>query len=132
MNGTDLLGRPVKADHSKPRPDRNGGAAAGGGGFAKKNDRFNRQATPKPEGTTTCFLGNLSFQVDEDAVRSHFGGCGEVTAIRWVERDGQFKGCGFIEFATTEATDEAVKLNGSDLMGRSVRVDFAESRKPRY
>lgn len=60
------------------------------------------------------------------------GSCGEIAAIRWVEKDGQFKGCGFLEFTTTEATDEAVKLNGSDLLGRRVRVDFATSRKPRY
>ena len=42
-----------------------------------------------------------------------------------MEKDGEFKGCGFVEFAESWSTDEAVKLNGSDVMGRPMRVDYS-------
>ena len=79
----------------------------------------------KPPGTTTVFLGNLSFDVDESVVRGLFGECGEVKEVRWVEKDGVFKGCGFVEFLDTEATDLAVKFNGREVMGRPMRVDYS-------
>jgi len=77
------------------------------------------------------FVGNLSFQIDEDTLREAFGECGEITQVRFAEdrETGQFKGFGHIEFASTESTDLAVKMTGTDIMGRSVRVDFANPRK---
>lgn len=42
-----------------------------------------------------------------------------------VEKDGEFKGCGFVEFEESWSTDEAIKLNGSDALGRPMRVDYS-------
>lgn len=39
---------------------------------------------------------------------------------------------GHIEFAETEATDAAVKLAGTDILGRAVRVDFANDRRQSF
>ena len=60
--------------------------------------------------------------------------CGEVSSVRWLtDRDTQqFKGCGFVEFADPDsALDKAAKLNGKDLLGRSIRIDFAAPRAPK-
>jgi nucleolin len=127
LAGTEIDGRPVKLEHAQPRA----GGDRGGGAGTPRQDRAPREPTPKPEGCTTVFLGNLSFSIDEDTVRSVFADCGEVTAVRWVERDGQFKGCGFVEFAESDATDLAVAKNGQDVLGRPMRVDYSAPKAPK-
>ena len=117
-NQTDLLGRPMKIDFSNPRASKGGGEV--------------RPMQAKPEGCTTLFCGNLSFSIDDDTLKGFFEGCGEISSIRWLEdkETGQFKGCGFVEFANPEASlDKAAELNGKELLGRSIRLDFATPRK---
>jgi nucleolin len=125
MAGQNVLDRPIKIDFAQSRGERTPNKSFEKKPFGDKKPFEQRAPTPKPDGCTTVFLGNLSFQIDENAVRTHFANCGEISNIRWVERDGQFKGCGFVEFAASEGTDKAVALNGSDLMGRAVRVDYS-------
>ena len=123
LNNTELLGRPIKVGVATGRQ------AAGQNRFNCKQKNGGHLAlhpiSDKPDGTTTVFLGNLSFDIDEDTVRQLFAECGEVTQVRWVEKDGVFKGCGFVEFDATEATDLAVKFNGRELLGRPMRVDYS-------
>jgi nucleolin len=133
-NGEDCLGRPIKIEFSKPRPDR--GAAGGfgdrrGGGGGAAGPGRDRAPSQKEPGCVTVFVGNLPFDIDDDGMKGFFKDCGEVTALRWVEKDGQFKGCGFVEFAQTDATDKAVAMSGSQLKGRAVRVDFAAGKPKR-
>ncbi len=88
----------------------------------------------KQEGCTTVFIGNLSWDVDEAAIRETFEGCGEIKEIRFSEdrETGRFKGFGHVEFVDTMSTDKAVALAGQDVAGRPIRVDFAavKERKP--
>jgi len=132
--GADVGGRNIKIDLAQPRGERKpSGFAAGGAGGARgeKPKRDSRGPTPKPDGCTTVFLGNLPFSIDEDTLRGVFSDCGEITSIRWVEKDGQFKGCGFIDFSESGATDAAVAKNGQDVQGRQIRVDYSAPRPPR-
>ena len=48
----------------------------------------------KPEGCTTVFLGNLSYDVTDEAVKDFLGECGEIKEIRWHtdKNSGEFKG----------------------------------------
>jgi len=138
LNGTDLLGRAMKVELQAPRADKGGfgrGDRGGRGDRRGRGDRGGRNGgggghgpSPKPEGCDTVFLGNLSFEVTEDAVKEVFGSCGTIQDIRWVEKEGVFKGIAFMQFSESEATDKAVELAGTDIMGRPVRVDFAEAR----
>lgn len=112
-------------DNSKPR-------GTGNPPIDEKQQKFlAAPLAPKPEGCVTCFVGNLSFAIEEDDVRQFAEDCGEVTNVRWVyhKDSGEFKGCGFVEFADTEAVDKFVAKRGTILKGRPVRIDYSESRR---
>ncbi|KAG3239966.1 hypothetical protein PI124_g15110, partial [Phytophthora idaei] len=78
---------------------------------AEKKNMFDE----KPEGCTSVFIGNLSWDVDENTIRETFGECGEILSCRLAtdRETGEFRGFGHVDFASTEAVDEAVKLAGS-------------------
>jgi len=124
-NGEDCMGREIRLNYAKPR--------AAGGGKGGKGGGKSRPLSEKPEGCTTVFAGNLSFDIDDDKMREFASDCGEVKSIRWLtDRDsGDFKGCGFIEFFDGAGVDEFVKKNGSSLLGRDIRLDYAAPRAPR-
>uniref|UniRef100_A0A7M4FI45 RNA binding motif protein 34 n=1 Tax=Crocodylus porosus TaxID=8502 RepID=A0A7M4FI45_CROPO len=72
----------------------------------------------------SIFLGNLSYDLEDEAVREHFSECGNVVAVRIV-RDGNTgigKGFGYVLFENTDAVHLALKLNNSELKGRKLRV----------
>ena len=114
LNGGDFNGRWLNIKYSTPK------AALG-----------QREPSAKAEGCLTVFVGNLSFNIDEDSLREAFKDCGEITSVRFAEDKvtGEFKGFGHVEFANTESTDAAVKMAGTDILGRAVRVDYANDRK---
>ncbi|KFV42207.1 RNA-binding protein 34, partial [Gavia stellata] len=72
----------------------------------------------------SVFLGNLSYDISDDAVREHFSVCGGVVAVRIVRdrKTGLGKGFGYVLFENTDAVHLALKLNDSVLMGRKIRV----------
>jgi RNA recognition motif-containing protein len=39
---------------------------------------------------------------------------------------GDFKGVGFAEFWNTEACEKAATLNGKNLLGRPIRIDWTD------
>lgn len=101
---------------------------------ANKRDTAPRKQglSDKPEGCTSVFVGNLSWQASEDDLRSCFESCGEVINCRIAmdQETGRSKGFGHVDFNETDATDAAVKLTGTDVAGRAIRVDFAGNRAP--
>ncbi|XP_014452324.2 RNA-binding protein 34 isoform X2 [Alligator mississippiensis] len=72
----------------------------------------------------SIFLGNLSYDLEDDAVREHFSECGNVVAVRIVRdrNTGIGKGFGYVLFENTDAVHLALKLNNSELKGRKLRV----------
>ncbi|NXV09858.1 RBM34 protein, partial [Cettia cetti] len=72
----------------------------------------------------SVFLGNLSYDIRDDAVREHFHVCGDILGVRVVRdrRTGLGKGFGYVLFENTDAVHLALKLNNSVLMGRKIRV----------
>ncbi|MBA0717955.1 hypothetical protein Golax_005726, partial [Gossypium laxum] len=80
-------------------------------------------ATPQVQstGSKTSFVGNLSFQIEQDEMY--------LVDIRLAtDAEGNFKGYGHVEFATAEAAQKALELNGEYLMNRAVRLDLARER----
>ena len=83
--------------------------------------------------TKKLFVGSLSWNLTWQDLKEAFGEHGEVVYTKVItdRETGRSKGFGFVEFATVE---DAVKakdsMDGAELDGREIKVDFAEE-KPR-
>ena len=78
------------------------------------------------------FVGSLSWNTDDRGLREAFAPHGEITEATVVaDRDtGRSRGFGFVTFADDAAADKAVAaLNGTELDGRTIKVDVAEAKK---
>ena len=80
------------------------------------------------------YVGNLAYSVTEDDLRETFGSFGELTRVAVItdKFSGQSKGFGFVEMRDGSDANNAIKeLNGTDLKGRSMRVNEAKPREDR-
>ena len=80
------------------------------------------------------YVGNLAYSVTEDELRQAFSQFGDVTRANVItdKYSGQSKGFGFVEMSDKVAAEEAISaLNGTDLNGRSIKVNEAKPREPR-
>ncbi|XP_071405667.1 RNA-binding protein 34 [Pithys albifrons albifrons] len=87
--------------------------------------------TSSHDNKRSVFLGNLPYDILDDAVREHFYVCGEVVGVRVVRdrKTGLGKGFGYVLFENTDAVHLALKLNNSVLMGRKIRVQRIGQKK---
>ncbi|OWK63117.1 RNA-binding protein 34 [Lonchura striata] len=87
--------------------------------------------TSSHDNKRSIFLGNLSYDIRDDAVREHFQVCGDIVGVRVVRdrRTGLGKGFGYVLFENTDAVHLALKLNNSVLMGRKIRVQRIEDKR---
>lgn len=86
----------------------------------------------KREMSKKLFVGSLSWDTNDESLRNAFSDHGEITeAIVISDRDsGRSRGFGFVTFEEDEAADKAVAaLNGTQLDGRTIRVDVAQARE---
>jgi len=77
------------------------------------------------------YVGNLAWAVTDQDLRDLFSEAGKVeTSQVIVDREtNRSRGFGFVEMATDEAAEAAVKkFNGKDLKGRAIRVNEAQAR----
>jgi len=78
------------------------------------------------------YIGNLSYDVTEDELRSFFGRAGDVQNVKIVQdrETGRPKGFGFVTMGSAEDAQRAVNdLNGQQLGQRTVRVDFSSGSR---
>jgi cold-inducible RNA-binding protein len=78
------------------------------------------------------FVGSLSWDTNDEGLRNAFSAHGEITeAVVISDRDtGRSRGFGFVTFEDDEAADKAVAaLNGTELDGRTIRVDVAQAKQ---
>lgn len=87
----------------------------------------------RPEGCDTLFVGNMPWDIEESQLYELFGTVGEVSSVRFAtsKDDGSFRGFGHVSFANGDDVLEAIKLNGTMINGRGLRLDFAPPRAPR-
>ncbi|CDW58072.1 RNA binding protein 34 [Trichuris trichiura] len=72
----------------------------------------------------SVFVGNLPFDVSEDQLYEHFADCGEIKAVR-VVRDKKYglgKGFGYVVFQNASSVLLALKLHGSQMGRREIRI----------
>jgi RNA recognition motif-containing protein len=80
------------------------------------------------------YVGNLSFNADNDSVRAAFAPFGEITDVHVVSdrETGQSRGFGFVTMGSAEAAQKAIsEMNGAMLDGRALKVNEAEERQNR-
>ena len=80
------------------------------------------------------FVGNLSFNTNEDELRQLFEAYGQVDRVSiMTDRDtGRSRGFGFVEMASNEDGEKAITaLNGSQVGGRTINVNEARPKAER-
>ncbi|XP_076883654.1 uncharacterized protein LOC143532496 isoform X2 [Bidens hawaiensis] len=116
LNGELLLERAVKLDLGKKKDPSNG--------------QTFETANLAPSDSKTLFIGNLSYSVEESHIVDFFKDTAEVVEVRFAKKDGRFAGFGHVDFASPEAAQKALKLNGELLLERAVKLDLAKKRDP--
>ncbi|XVF49960.1 hypothetical protein PTKIN_Ptkin04bG0058300 [Pterospermum kingtungense] len=84
--------------------------------------------------SSKLFVGGISYQTDDQSLREAFSKYGEVVEARViVDREtGRSRGFGFVTYTSSEDASSAIQaLDGQDLHGRQVRVNYAAERPPR-
>lgn len=77
------------------------------------------------------YVGNLSFEVTEEDLRSAFEAFGQIVSANVIKDkySGQSKGFGFVEMNNKSEAQAAIDgLNGKELKGRTLNVNEARPR----
>ena len=80
------------------------------------------------------YVGNLSYQANEDDLREAFSQFGEVSQVSVImdRETGRSRGFAFVEMPNdSEALAAIDGLNEVDIAGRAVRVNEAKPQEPR-
>jgi RNA recognition motif-containing protein len=82
----------------------------------------------------SIYIGNLSYDVTEDDLKSVFTDYGSVKRVHLpTDREtGRLRGFAFVEMNTLTEEDSAITaLDGAEWMGRSLKVNKAKEREDR-
>jgi len=78
------------------------------------------------------YIGNLPFTSTEADLRDLFGRHGTVASVNVImdRETGRPRGFAFVEMEEASAASDAIRaLDGSDLAGRSIKVNEAQDRR---
>jgi len=82
----------------------------------------------------SVYIGNLSYELDEQDVRDVFAEYGSVTRVSLpIDREtGRKRGFGFVEMQTEAQEQQAIdELDGAEWMERVLKVNKAKPREQR-
>ncbi len=80
------------------------------------------------------YVGNLSFNSNDDDLAQTFAAYGEVTSAKVIldRETGRSRGFGFVEMPDDNAAMTAIQeVNGKEIDGRQLNVNEARPREPR-
>ena len=130
MDQSQLDGRTIRVNESRPRGEgpgarRSNEPGTGPGGYGAFN--------PSGREEVKLYVGNLSFDTNEEAVRGMFEQYGTVSdCFLPSDRDtGRPRGFAFVTMPAKEAETACNKINGMELDGRTVRVNEAQPKVSR-
>lgn len=81
------------------------------------------------------YVGNLSSQATEDALRQAFEAFGQVESANIVKDrfSGESRGFGFVSMPDKAEAQKAIEeMNGKDFMGRAINVEEGRPKVNRY
>ena len=79
------------------------------------------------------YVGNVNFNATEEDVRMEFDKYGVVVDVKFMtdRETGQFRGFAFVSYENSDDASRAIlALDGQLFMGRSLKVNDAEDRRP--
>ncbi|KAL7199808.1 hypothetical protein ACSBR2_021998 [Camellia fascicularis] len=89
------------------------------------------QANREEVDSRSVFVGNVDYSCTPEEVQQHFQSCGTVNRVTIrTNKYGQPKGYAYVEFLETEAVQEALLLNESELHGRQLKVSAKRTNVP--
>lgn len=94
--------------------------------------RSNRRRDEECELSKKLYVGNIPFSTTEEELRAVFERHGSVASVNVItdRETGRPRGFAFVEMDDTSAAEEAMRaLDGSELGGRSLRVNEAQDRR---
>lgn len=106
----------------------------------KINDNEDEDESEKPETKkskvdasepATLFVGRLSFNVDDEWLKSEFEPIGGVSAARVISdrQTNRSKGYGYVDFESKESAQKALDtMQGKEIDGRPINLDFSNSK----
>ena len=80
------------------------------------------------------YVGNLSYKVDEDGLRTAFDAHGAVESAQVImdRYTGRSRGFGFVEMSNDDEAKEAISaMDNQEISGRAVKVNEAKPRRER-
>ncbi|KAJ3128471.1 Nucleolar protein 12 [Nowakowskiella sp. JEL0407] len=81
------------------------------------------QSDGKYDVKRSVFIGNLPFDLSSEALYAHFQECGDIVNLIYPGRVTNVgKGFGYVQFSERPAVPLALKLDGSELCKRKIRV----------
>jgi nucleolin len=121
MHEHELDGRQLNVDFSTPREKKPDAGARG-----------NKYGDKRSPPSNTLFLGNVSFECSNESIQEIFAEYGDISRVSLpTDREtGSLKGFGYVDFSNqAEATAALEALNGQDIAGRAIRIDYAQPRE---
>ena len=78
----------------------------------------------------SVFVGNLSWNIDQEWLASIFEPIGGVVSARIItdRESGRPKGFGYVDFETPEQAQKALEMKGTDVDGRPINIDMAQAK----
>ncbi|CAE8657643.1 unnamed protein product [Polarella glacialis] len=131
FDGEEYAGRKLNVSKANSTGGKDG-KGKGKDGKGKGKGKGKKGPGEKPDGCKSVVVKGLSYEVTDDDLWAVFKGCAEgPTAVKLLtDRDtGSSKGIAFVDFADVKGVDEAIKLNNTELKGRSFFMDYAAPRE---
>jgi len=78
------------------------------------------------------YIGNLNFKTEEAGLKSYFETCGTVKDVQIIKDKvtKRSRGFAFVEMQNDEEAKQAMQqLNGTELDGRKLKIDFAKEKR---
>ncbi|KAL4492118.1 hypothetical protein ABPG73_003066 [Tetrahymena malaccensis] len=112
LNNSEFMGRNLIIEKAKP-----------------KTEKPIHQ--PTNEESKIIFVGNLSYETDEEKLQNFFMSSGNIINVRIAKCEGKSRGFGHVEFEDRSGVDNALKKSGEYIDGRAIRVDVAIAKNKR-
>lgn len=125
LTGTKLLGVPIQIQQCHAEKNR----IASAGGTVMTASTYGRPASSR--GPMKLYVGSLHFNITEDMLRGIFEPFGPLDDIKLIKdpQTNRSQGYGFVTYSNADDARKALdQLNGFDLAGRAMKVNYVTER----